>query len=175
MSLPPLHHVSERADIARFEPRPVAVPSPRPPGMDWLNGPLVWAIDDWHQPLYLFPRDCPRILLWPTAATTEADRARHWPDEPVRMLAYVEQGWLDRIARAVIHRYRLPAATFRALGDAGMWVSRDAVDPETVEMLDDLPPRQRHPLAQCGHRLALSRASERKRAGFRQELEPCQN
>jgi hypothetical protein len=44
--------------------------------MDWLNGPLVWAIDAWHQPMYLFPRDCPRILYWPLATTNAADRIR---------------------------------------------------------------------------------------------------
>ena len=34
------------------------------------HGPLVWAIDKWHQPMYRFPRDCPRILLWPRVTTT---------------------------------------------------------------------------------------------------------
>jgi hypothetical protein len=50
-----LFHFSERSDIAVFEPRPVTVPSPRTRGREWPNGPLVWAIDAWHQPMYLFP------------------------------------------------------------------------------------------------------------------------
>ncbi|HMG50328.1 MAG TPA: hypothetical protein VK597_07005, partial [Inquilinus sp.] len=60
-----LFHFSDDPAIERFEPRPVRVPSARPAGREWLNGPLVWAIDDAHQMLYLFPRDCPRILAWP--------------------------------------------------------------------------------------------------------------
>lgn len=51
-----LFHFGERSDIEIFVPRPVTIPAKRAEGMDWLNGPLVWAIDDWHQPMYLFPR-----------------------------------------------------------------------------------------------------------------------
>src|SRR5689334_11158066 len=103
-----LFHFSEQSDIEAFAPRPVAVPARRATGMDWLNGPLVWAIDDWHQPMYLFPRDCPRILLWPTAATTPEDRRAHWTTS-CRMIAYIEWGWLARLARAVLYRYTLPS------------------------------------------------------------------
>lgn len=140
-----LHHFSEDGAIGRFQPRPVAVPVPRPVGMGWLNGPLVWAIDDWHQPLYLFPRDCPRILVWPTERTSDADLARHWPGGPLRMLAYVEEAWLDRIGSARIFRYALPRDSFAPLDDAGMWVSREPVAPERVELLNRLPDR----LAAC--------------------------
>ena len=93
-------HFSERGDIRRFLPRPVEVPARRKPGMEWLNGPLVWAIDDWHQPLYLFPRECPRILLWPTAESTSADRAEWIGETGPRMAAYVEEGWRERIETA---------------------------------------------------------------------------
>lgn len=143
MSGPALFHFSEEGGIVRFDPRPVAVLSPRAPGMDWLNGPLVWAIDAWHQPLYLFPRDCPRILAWPTGATSAADRARHWPGGATRMLAFVEHGWMERLRTATIRRYALPGATFEPLGDAGMWVSRAAVMPAREETLTGLPDRLR--------------------------------
>ena len=139
MNPPDLFHFSETGTIARFDPRPVAVPSARPPGMDWLNGPLVWAIDAWHQPLYLFPRDCPRILAWPTAATPQAARAQHWPDETRRMIAWVETHWMARIAAATIFRYTLPAARFEPLDDAGMWVSRETVMPSRIDRIVDLP------------------------------------
>ena len=82
-----LFHFSDDPDIAQFEPRPVRVPVERPAGREWLNGPLVWAIDDWHQPLYLFPRECPRILLWPTSRTTKQDRLRWMGDISARMVA----------------------------------------------------------------------------------------
>jgi len=41
---------SDDPAIGYFEPRPVRIPSTRPEGREWLNGPLVWAIDEWHQP-----------------------------------------------------------------------------------------------------------------------------
>ena len=140
MSAPELFHFSEQGDIARFTPRPVATPAARAPGMEWLNGPLVWAIDAWHQPMYLFPRDCPRILVWPTDATSPDDLAHHWPGGSVRMLAYVEQGWLDRLRSATLFRYSLPSASFEAL-EAGMCISRDAVTPDHVELVSNLPER----------------------------------
>jgi hypothetical protein len=52
---PRLFHFSEYPSIEIFTPRSVAVPSPRPPGQDWLNGSLVWAVDECRQATYLFP------------------------------------------------------------------------------------------------------------------------
>jgi hypothetical protein len=107
--------------------------------MDWLNGPLVWAIDEWHQPLYLFPRECPRILLWPVAATTPEDRAGWFGSSPARMIAHIEREWLGRLEQDNIYRYELPAEAFEPLDDAGMHVSREAVEPLGMELVDDLP------------------------------------
>lgn len=134
-----LFHFSDDPAIEEFVPRAVCVPAVRAAGREWLNGPLVWAIDAAHQPLYLFPRDCPRILVWPTAATTAADRAEWFAGRSCRMLAYVEQGWLARIAGASIHRYTLPSMPFESLDDAGMWVAREPVRPLAMETIDDLP------------------------------------
>lgn len=139
MSDPHLYHFSEDPSIDRFEPRPLRVPAERPPGRDWLNGPLVWAIDAWHAPMYFFPRDCPRILLWRTPRTTAADLERWWRGDPDRrMLAHVEEAWLDRLRSTPIYRYAFAADGFEDLGDAGMWVSRKAVRPLSVEPVDDL-------------------------------------
>jgi hypothetical protein len=134
-----LFHFSDDPAIARFEPRPVRVPSPRPPGRDWLNGPLVWAIEEARQAMYLFPRDCPRILLWPTSATTAEDKARFWGASQARTIAYVEEASLGDIAGATIHRYDLPADSFESLDDAGMWISRAGVTPLGMETLAELP------------------------------------
>jgi hypothetical protein len=124
-----LFHFSDDPAIARFEPRPVGVPSVRPTGREWLNGPLVWAIDDAHQMLYLFPRDCPRILAWETPQSSAADRGRWLGPSAPGPVAFIETEWLDRLRSAVLHRYELPAATFRSLEDAGMWVSEVPVVP----------------------------------------------
>jgi hypothetical protein len=134
-----LFHFSDDPGIARFTPRPVVVAAERAPGMEWLNGPLVWAIDEARQPMYLFPRDCPRILLWPTDQTTAADRAHWFPPGAARMIAHVETAWLERLSQGRIHRYALPEEGFESLRDAGMWVSREAVTPLGMETMADLP------------------------------------
>jgi hypothetical protein len=134
-----LFHFSDDPNIEVFEPRPVLVPSRRPPGREWLNGPLVWAIDEPHQPMYLFPRDCPRILLWPKSDTSEEDRARWFGQRSCRMIAYIEESWRDRVESGSICRYELADAGFEDLGDAGMWVSRRAAAPIGFTRLDDLP------------------------------------
>ena len=134
-----LFHFSEDPGIERFVPRPVRVPSARAEGGGWLNGPLVWAIDEWHSPMYLFPRDCPRILLWPVAGTTPDDRARWLGSTDARIVAHVERRWWGRLRSAAIHRYELPVATFESLDDAGMHVSRGEVTPLAVETIADLP------------------------------------
>ena len=134
-----LFHFSEDSRIERFIPRPVAIPAERAPGRKWLNGPLVWAIEEaWHG-LYFFPRDCPRILLVPTAATTMADRAQWFGDSPARMIAYVEQCWMARLSRTVIFRYAFDRRGFESLNDAGAWVSREIEIPTAMERFTSLP------------------------------------
>lgn len=132
-----LFHFSDDPAIAAFMPRPVQVPSKRAPGMEWLNGPLVWAIEARVDFMYLFPRDCPRILIWATAATNHADK-RKWLGS-YRAAAYIEHDRLSDLATAMIHRYDLPADSFENLHDAGMWVSRTAVKPLRRDVLSDLP------------------------------------
>ena len=134
-----LFHFSDDPGIKRFVPRAVRVPSKRAVGGEWLNGPLVWAIDEWHQPMYLFPRECPRILLWPLPETTEADRIKWFGDSHSRMLAHIEEAWLERLERETVYRYELPVESFEDLGDSGQWVSREAVIPLRIEALGGLP------------------------------------
>jgi hypothetical protein len=88
-----LFHFSETPGIELFEPR-----SGR-----HAAGPVVWAIDEWHAFLYLFPRDCPRILIWPTAATIESDRVHWMGDTTARAVACIETTWLERDIFALTH------------------------------------------------------------------------
>ncbi len=142
--MPCLFHFSDDPEIACFVPRPVRVPSDRPSGMEWLNGPLVWAIDEWHQPMYLFPRECPRILVWATPTTTPADRYAYFGDSNARMLAWIEPPWHDTLQQGSVFRYELPAVSFRSLDDAGMWVSKEPVFPIDCHEMSDLPTMLRH-------------------------------
>lgn len=130
-----LFHFSDDPAIAVFEPRPVRIPSERPRGQEWLNGPLVWAIDDIHDFMYLFPRDCPRILIWAKPETSDEDRRLlgDW-----RGAAYIERGWLARLQAASIHRYEMPSDGFEDLQDAGMWVSRRTVLPLALTAMSGL-------------------------------------
>jgi hypothetical protein len=134
-----LFHFSEDPHIEVFEPRPVVVPSERAPGEEWLNGPLVWAVSEERQATYLFPRDCPRILLWRTPETTTADVAEWWGDRTCSMIAHVESRWLDAIRSTALYRYELPPDGFEPLADDGwMAVSRETVEPVAVEPCGDL-------------------------------------
>lgn len=133
-----MFHFSERGDIDSFAPRPVEVPSVRKPGMEWLNGPLVWAIDEVHQPLYLFPRDCPRILIWQVEGSTSADWTAWCGGSTARMVAYIEPEWAQRLERDSIFRYELPVDGFQTLNDAGMWVSTKVIDPLALEPVNGL-------------------------------------
>lgn len=133
-----LFHFSDDPSIESFLPRPVRVPSARPSGQEWLNGPLVWAVTEQRQATYLFPRDCPRVLVWPTSETTEADLAAWWGDRTCRMIAHVEWAWLERIRTGRLYRYELPADSFEALEEGWTWTSRHPVIPLRMEPCGNL-------------------------------------
>ena len=128
-----LYHFSEEPDIAVFEPR--AAPS------STIREPLVWAIDEWHQVMYFFPRDCPRACFWPGQHTTAADRERFFSGVEARMIIAVEAAWFDRIRMTTLYRYTVPEQTFSppvAADSSGHWVSRETVTPSSVEPINDL-------------------------------------
>ena len=142
-----LFHFSDDPGITMFVPRPVCVASRRPEGREWLNGPLVWAIDEVHQFLYLFPRECPRILVWARPDSSAADRAA-WLGA-ADAVAFIEADWLERLAAAALTRYEFLPAPFEDLRDAGMWVSRQPAEVVDRLQISGLP----HRLAERGVRL----------------------
>ena len=139
---PLLFHFSEDAAIEVFHPRAVRVPSERPAGFDWLNGPLVWAVDEWHSPMFFFPRDCPRVTLWRKPETTESDLDHWWRgDRRRRMQAHIETVWLDRMKAARLYRYDFDPGPFElvdAVGGPGYYVARESVTPLSVTPVGDL-------------------------------------
>ncbi len=128
-----LYHFSEEPNIARFEPRP------SPSGRD-LRPDVVWAIDEWHAPMYFVPRDCPRACFWPSDRTTDADRERFFGGVEARMVIAVESSWLERIRTTTLYRYTMPEATFVAArgDDSGHRISSVGVTPIRVEPVGDL-------------------------------------
>ena len=135
-----LYHFSDDPAITRLVPRAVAVDGPRAPDREWLNGPLVWAIDQWHSPAYLFPRACPRVLWWPLPDTTETDRERYWGTRrDTRMVACIEWAWLERLRSTALYRYTLPPAGFIDVRDHGVHVNHSEVMPTAMTVIDELP------------------------------------
>jgi hypothetical protein len=142
-----LWHVSEDDSIARFAPH-------LRPEHD-ADEPLVWAIDTRHQPLYWFPRDCPRGTLWAQDDTSDTDVARFLGGDRRRRVHAVEESQLEPMRSVRLVAYRLPAATFEPYEPAGgYWVSRATVDPLELVELGDLVTR--HEAAQIELRVVDS-------------------
>lgn len=132
-----LFHFSEEPDLTEFIPRPVRVPSNRPIGLEWLNGALVWAIAETHQQMYLFPRECPRIVLSATPDTSDSDAEQWLQSNKNRSVAYIERKWLRRFESASLSRYEFNPVNFNSLHDAGTWVSSASEIPiDKVEISD---------------------------------------
>jgi hypothetical protein len=55
------------------------------------------------------------------------------------MVAFIEEAWFPGLRDGALYRYELPQGPFESLDDAGMWVSRVAVQPLYKLLLNDLP------------------------------------
>src|SRR5689334_21974680 len=111
----PLYHFREDPGIEQFVPRP---PQNHPDA-----APRVWAIDDWHSPLYFFPADCPRVCYWPLPTTTLEDLDLYWPDPSPRMVIVIEERWLPMLQRTTLYRYEFEEDDFIDCEDHGVFVS----------------------------------------------------
>jgi hypothetical protein len=122
-----LFHVSEESGIERFEPRP----SP------YADGPVVWAIDANRLRNYLLPRDCPRVTYYAGHDTAAGDVERFLGSSPA--VIAVESAWLEPLRACRLYCYHLPPETFACIDEcAGYFVSRAAVVPARVQVIDDL-------------------------------------
>ncbi|KQN46868.1 hypothetical protein ASE93_12205 [Serratia sp. Leaf50] len=110
-------HFSDEPNIDVFNPRPIRVHVDRPSGQEWLNGALVWATDEQHDLLYLFPRECPRIVIWPFSETTQEDWLRWSGDCTKNAIAFIEQSWEAGEHKVVANENN--NGTELTLGDAG--------------------------------------------------------
>lgn len=141
-----LWHVSEEEGITRFEPRRntavgqlrrddgAVVPSPAAT----IDSPIVWAVDTRHQPLFWFPRACPRGTFWAGPATSDADVERFLDGDRSRRAHALEADWLGRMRSTRVFAYRVPEGPFRPHETVGgYWISVDAVEPiERVDLGD---------------------------------------
>jgi hypothetical protein len=90
-----------------------------------FGGPLVWAVDTRHAPMFWFPRDCPRGCVWPVPTTTAQDRERLFGQSAATRIHVMEAGWLPRMQRCRLYAYRLPAEMLRPHEVGGYWVTEE--------------------------------------------------
>jgi hypothetical protein len=127
-----LYHFSEDPNIAVFQPHIAKTSAIR-------DEAFVWAIDEWHSPMYFMPRDCPRACFWAGSKTTAEDRERWLNHLEPRFVMLIEARWLQRIRSTHLYRYSMPESSFHELGhDGGHYVSREAVVPLSVHPVGDL-------------------------------------
>lgn len=125
-----LYHYSEDREIERFAPH---VPASNP-----THPPAVWAIDAEHEPVYWFPRDCPRVTAWPRSAGERAVFERAFTTSASRVHA-MESVWLGRLRSVRLHRYTFPAGGFVPwTGALGQWIAHTDVEPIAVDETGDL-------------------------------------
>lgn len=115
-----LLHFSEDPTITRFVPHVAATAK--------KTEPYVWAVNAEQAPSYWFPRNCPRIMAWPRAGTTTADRERILGPGGGDRVHAIEFGWLARLQSVRLFAYRLPAAPFRPFETHAM-VAEEPVEP----------------------------------------------
>lgn len=127
----PLYHFSEDASITLFEPHVAKTSAIR-------DEAFVWAIDEWHAPMYYVPRDCPRACFWAGENTTAEDRERWLHGLEPRFVMVIESGWLERMRSTTLYRYEMPPEMFSSMGhEGGHFTSREAVQPLSVEPVGD--------------------------------------
>ncbi len=102
-------HFSEDPAITEFVPHVAATAR--------VPGAYVWAVDAERAPAYWFPRQCPRVLTWPTASSIAEDVARIIGPSGAPRLHAVEYAWLERMRGVRLYAYRLPAAPFRPFAE----------------------------------------------------------
>ena len=129
-----LFHVSEEADIRRFEPR-----RPTRVDLDPETG-LVWAIDEKHLPNFLAPRDCPRVAYSVREDTTTEDRERFFTSKNATHALILEHGWLNALRSTTLYLYEFDPAGF-ILQDsaAGYYIATTTQVPSRRIVVDDIP------------------------------------
>jgi len=101
--------------------------------------PLVYAISESESPLYLFPRDCPRIATWVASETSESDREQFFVNGTARIKSFIDRAFESQWRTGQIYRYTFDAAGFEDCRGYGDWISRTVQHPIHVELIDNLP------------------------------------
>ncbi len=96
-----IFHVSETANIGRFEPR-----------ADAHGRHCVWAIGDSRLHNYLLPRECPRVTYYANATTTAADRSAFFSVRDAQPVVAIEHDWFGVLRDTPLHVYEFAPENF---------------------------------------------------------------
>jgi hypothetical protein len=126
-----LYHFSEENNIEIFHPRR---------HQSFPDSPaMVWAIDEERSPLYLLPRECPRIGFWAAPETNEYDREKYLHTTSADKIIAVESGWLERLQNTKLYRYSFSLDHFTMMDEgAGYFVSYETEQPLEMESVGPL-------------------------------------
>jgi hypothetical protein len=125
-----LWHYSEDPGLGTFHPRPSTTGAAEPP--------YVWTVDARHAPMFWFPRDCPRLCLWPVSTTSADDRERFFGTAGSERVHVTEASWLDHVRACRLYAYRLPPEPFSPHGVGGYWVTEQVVEATERVSVGDL-------------------------------------
>ncbi|SNY06322.1 DUF6886 family protein [Paractinoplanes atraurantiacus] len=89
----------------------------------------VWAVGHDRAPDYWFPRQCPRAMAWVRDGTSDEDRDRIVGAGCGDRVHAIEYAWWEAMRTTTLYAYRLPAAPFRPLGEAGQEHAAVATEP----------------------------------------------
>ena len=128
-----LFHVSEEPDIREFLPR-----LPQRKDLDPNTG-LVWAIDEFHLPNFLTPRNCPRVAYHVGERTTKADQSAFFSSNTMRDAIVIESRWVPAMLSATLYLYEFSTEDF-VLQDAaaGYYVAKNKQIPIAKYEINDL-------------------------------------
>lgn len=130
-----LFHVSERAGINEFKPKP------SPSYFAGITGDVVFAITENLLHNYLLPRDCPRVTYYASEKTTPTDIDKFIGDTAASHVIIVESGWYEVITSTTLFCYELPTETFSLIDEcAGYYISYQPVIPLAVRPVTDIIP-----------------------------------
>ncbi len=123
-------HFSEDGGITRFVPHV--------PRTNLSAAAAVWALDEAHSPLYWFPRDCPRVAVWPRN-DREAEAFGSAFATNSRRVHVTERAWEQRMKSCHLYRYTFDPAPFAPWPDAdGQYIATEPVTPVAVEDVGNL-------------------------------------
>ena len=129
-----IFHVSDRADIERFEPRPP------PSAGSGQTGTMVWAVSERLLHNYLVPRNCPRVTFYIGPHTSAADAERWMGGTSARYVVAIETRWWPLLRESQLYVYELPPLPFIPIDiGAGYYIARETVEPLGRAVIEDLP------------------------------------